>query len=77
MEAIKSAWRGIAVAAAMSGVALFIAVIMAGLAVADTPAALGSESGWTCHRLAFVEICDHTAQGKSPSNAATGYASLK
>jgi hypothetical protein len=66
-----------AVAAALSGVALIIAVVMAGLAVADTPAALGSDSGWTCHRLAFVEICDHTAQGKSPSNKAMGYASLK
>jgi hypothetical protein len=77
MDAIMSAWRGIAVAAALSGVALIIAVVMAGLAVADTPAALGSDSGWTCHRLAFVEICDHTAQGKSPSNAAAGYASPK
>jgi hypothetical protein len=67
----------VAVVTAVSILALIIGVLTAGLAEAETPAALGSPSEWKCHKLPYIEICNHTAQGKSLPKQAEAYASLK
>jgi hypothetical protein len=69
----------VAVVTAVSILALIIGVLTAGLAEAETPAALGPGSEWKCYKLPYMEICNHTAQGQSrPKQAeAEAYASLR
>jgi hypothetical protein len=79
MKAILWTRMDVAVVIAVSVLALIIVVLTTRLTAAETPTALGSGSEWKCYKLPYVEICDHTAQGKSlPKQAeAEAYAGLK
>ena len=57
-------WRrlDVAVVAAVSIMGLIVVFLAARLMEAEAPMALGS--GWTCHKVPYVEICSHTARGK-------------
>jgi hypothetical protein len=60
MKAILWTRTDVAVVIAVSILALIIGVLTAGLAEAETPTLLGSGSDWKCHKLPYVEICNHT-----------------
>jgi hypothetical protein len=47
--------------------ALIIGVLTMAFAKADTFTSAGLGSEWTCYKLPYMMICDHTAQRKSPS----------
>jgi hypothetical protein len=57
-------WKRIdlAVVVAVSIMALIIVLLTARLVEAEAPMALGSD--WTCHKVPYIEICSHAAQGK-------------
>jgi hypothetical protein len=77
MKAILWTRTDSAVVIAVSVLALIIGVLAARLTEAETPTALGSGSEWKCHKLPYIEICNHTAPGKSLPKQADAYASLK
>jgi hypothetical protein len=77
MKAILWMRMDVAVVIAVAILALIIAVLTARLTEAETPTALGSGSEWKCHKLPYIEICNHTAQEKSLPKQAEAYASLK
>jgi hypothetical protein len=57
--------RDAAVVVGVAIAALIIGILTMELAKADTPisGSLGSE--WKCHKLPYMEICDHTVQRNS------------
>jgi hypothetical protein len=67
----------IAAVVAVSVLALVVGVLTAPLAEAEIPTALGSGSEWKCHRLPFIQICDHVVQVKGLPKEAELYAGLK
>jgi hypothetical protein len=62
MKAILWKRMDVAVVVAVSIMALIIVLLTARLMEAEAPMALGSD--WKCRKLPYVQICDHTAQGK-------------
>jgi hypothetical protein len=62
MRAILWKRIDVAVVVAVSIMALIMVLLTAKLMEAEAPMALGSD--WKCHKVPYVEICSHTAQGK-------------
>jgi hypothetical protein len=68
MRAVLWRWLDVAVVAAVSIMGLIIVFLAARLMEAEAPVFLGS--GWTCHKVPYVEICSHNARGKHLSDEA-------
>jgi hypothetical protein len=59
-------WRRRGAAAVGAAItALVIGTLTMEFARANTPTSAGLGSEWKCHKLPFMEICDHTVQRKS------------
>jgi hypothetical protein len=58
--------RDVAVVVGAAITALIIGVLTMEFAKADTLTSSGLGPEWRCHKLPYMEICDHMIQGKSP-----------
>jgi hypothetical protein len=61
MKAVLWTRKDVAVVTGISILVLIVAVLTVRFAEAETPSSvLGSD--WRCHRLPYIEICNHTSQ---------------
>jgi hypothetical protein len=59
-------WKDVAVVVGVALAALVIGILTVEFAKANTFASASLGSEWKCHKLPYMEICEHTVQRKSP-----------